>query len=85
MRNHSRSKKSLLRSGNGYGDLTEDCEDGGSWLGSLLLFLAGLAVAGLGLSFSLIWIYTEGKLDSKSVSSALPVIQVAGGGGGEIN
>ena len=71
------SKKSLLRSGNGYGDVREDCEDSGSWLGSLLIFLAGLAVAGLGLSFSLIWIYTEGKLDSKTVSSALPVIQVS--------
>jgi len=69
------SKKTLLRSANGYGDSREDGEDGGSWLGSLFLLLAGLAVAGLGLSFSLIWIYTEGRLDSKSVSSALPVIQ----------
>lgn len=47
----------------------------GSWLGSLVMFLLGLGVAGAGLAISLIWIYTEGKLDSKSVSAALPVIQ----------
>ena len=36
----------------------------------------GVGVAGAGLAISLLWIYTEGKLDSKSVSAALPVIQV---------
>ena len=44
-------------------------------LGSLLMFLLGLGVAGAGLAISLLWIYTEGRLDTKSVSSALPVIQ----------
>merc|ERR1719228_1903397 len=46
-----------------------------SCLGSVVMFLLGLAVVGLGLAVSLIWIYTEGRLDSKSVSTALPVIQ----------
>ena len=54
----------------------EEAESSGSWLGSLIMFLLGLGVAGAGLAISLLWIYTEGKLDSKSVSSALPVIQV---------
>jgi len=48
---------------------------GKNCLGSILMFLLGLAVAGLGLAISLLWIYTEGKLDAKSVSTALPVIQ----------
>ena len=48
---------------------------GGTCLGSLLMFLLGLGVAGAGLAISLLWIYTEGRLDTKSVSSALPVIQ----------
>ena len=39
------------------------------------MFLLGLGVAGAGLAISLLWIYTEGRLDTKSVSSALPVIQ----------
>ena len=65
------------QTGNGYsyGD-TRDSRGGNTCLGSILMFLLGLAVAGLGLAISLIWIYTEGKLDSKSVSNALPVIQV---------
>jgi len=49
--------------------------DSGSWLGTLIMFLLGLGVVGLGLAVSLIWIYTEGRLDSKSVTTALPVIQ----------
>ena len=53
----------------------EEAGRSGSWLGSLVMFLLGLGVAGAGLAISLIWIYTEGKLDSKSVSAALPVIQ----------
>ena len=48
---------------------------GSTCLGSLLMFLLGLGVAGAGLAISLLWIYTEGRLDTKSVSSALPVIQ----------
>ena len=46
-----------------------------SCFASLLLLLAGLAVLGAGLAVSLLWIYTEGRLDSRSVSTALPVIQ----------
>lgn len=46
-----------------------------SCLGSLVMFLLGVCVVGVGLAMSLIWIYTEGRLDSKSVSAALPVIQ----------
>ena len=41
-------------------------------------------MAGVGLAISLLWIYTEGKLDSKSVSAALPVIQVRDKSVGEI-
>ena len=60
---------------NGYTDHVSESR-GRTCLGSVVMFLLGLAVAGLGLAISLLWIYTEGKLDSKSVSSALPVIQV---------
>ena len=61
--------------GNGY-HCHESEPRGRTCLGSVVMFLLGLAVAGLGLAISLLWIYTEGKLNSKSVSSALPVIQV---------
>jgi len=63
---------------NGAGARAQRAEEqgsSGSWLGSLVMFLLGLGVAGAGLAISLLWIYTEGKLDSKSVSAALPVIQ----------
>merc|ERR1719378_1295249 len=69
------SKKSNNYSHNGYSS-NETQPHGKTCLGSVLMFLLGVAVAGLGLAISLLWIYTEGKLDSKSVSSALPVIQV---------
>jgi len=68
------SKKSNNYSHNGYSS-NETQPHGKTCLGIVLMFLLGVAVAGLGLAISLLWIYTEGKLDSKSVSSALPVIQ----------
>ena len=61
---------------NGYGRSSGDSESKTSCLASLLMFTAGLAVAGLGLAISLLWIYTGGRLDTKTVSAALPVIQV---------
>jgi len=66
--------KTFTTAKNGYGRTSEESEGSRSCLASLLMFLAGLAVAGLGLAISLLWIYTEGKLDSKTVSAALPVI-----------
>ena len=60
---------------NGYNYQDRDSRGGSSCLGSVLMFLLGLGVAGLGLAISLIWIYTEGKLDTRSVSKALPLIQ----------
>merc|ERR1719430_2050928 len=57
---------------------TGDCEleqGGTSLISSLLLFLCGLAVVGAGLAVSLLWVYTEGRLDSKSIATALPVLQ----------
>merc|ERR1719348_2934514 len=68
------AKKGNNYSHNGYSP-NETQPHGKTCLGSILMFLLGVAVAGLGLAISLLWIYTEGKLDSKSVSSALPVIQ----------
>lgn len=50
-------------------------ETGRGILASLIMFLLGLGVMGLGLAVSFLWVYTEGRLDSKSVASALPVIQ----------
>ena len=67
--------KNFSKAKNGYGH-SPGSESERSCMASLLMFLAGLAVAGLGLAISLLWVYTEGKLDSKSVSSALPVLQV---------
>jgi len=45
------------------------------WCYSLFMFLMGMSVVGVALAISLIWIYTEGKLDSASIQIALPVIQ----------
>ena len=66
-------------------------QGGTSLISSLLLFLCGLAVVGAGLAVSLLWVYTEGRsvilnwetglryvflrLDSKSIATALPVLQ----------
>jgi len=66
--------KTLTNAKNGYGRSSAESEVKRSFLANLLMFLAGVAVAGLGLAISLLWIYTEGKLDSKTVSAALPVI-----------
>jgi len=55
------------------GNNKDDSERG--FIASLIMFLLGLSVMGLGLAVSLLWVYTEGRLDSKSVTSALPVIQ----------
>jgi len=44
-------------------------------LGSLFLLLVGLGVLAAGVAVSLIWVYTEGRMDSKTVARALPVIQ----------
>ena len=69
--------KTFTSTKNGYGRTSGESEGRRSCLASLTMFLAGLAVAGLGLALSLLWIYTEGKLDSKTVSAALPVIHVS--------
>jgi len=60
--------------GLGKGD-SESYESSSSLLSSLLLFMCGLAVVGAGLAVSLLWVYTEGRLDSKSIATALPVLQ----------
>ena len=72
--NQNAKSKNNLHSSNGHAS-SPDPAVSRSCLGSLVMFLLGLAVIGLGLAVSLIWIYTEGRLDSKSVSTALPVIQ----------
>lgn len=72
--NQNAKSKNNLHSSNGHAS-SPDPAVSRSCLGSLVMFLLGLAVVGLGLAVSLIWIYTEGRLDSKSVSTALPVIQ----------
>merc|ERR1719187_1323742 len=66
--------KNKLHNSNGHAN-PSPAPSSGSWLGSMIMFLLGLAVVGLGLAVSLIWIYTEGRLDTKSVTTALPVIQ----------
>lgn len=71
---HSTKTKNNLHTSNGH-MASQDPVVTRSLLGTLVMFLLGLAVVGLGLAVSLIWIYTEGRLDSKSVSTALPVIQ----------
>ena len=65
--------KNNISTDNGYNHVSE--ARGRTCLGSVIMFLLGLGVAGMGLAISLLWIYTEGKMDSKSVQSALPVIQ----------
>ena len=72
--NQNLKTKNKTNSSNGH-VASSPTQASGSCLGSLIMFLLGLAVVGLGLAVSLIWIYTEGRLDSKSVSTALPVIQ----------
>lgn len=65
------------QNGNGHAGAGDfESEQGGtSLISSLLLFLCGLAVVGAGLAVSLLWVYTEGRLDSKSIATALPVLQ----------
>merc|ERR1712179_683257 len=72
--NQNLKTKNKINNSNGHA-ASAPTQPSGSCLGSLVMFLLGLAVVGLGLAVSLIWIYTEGRLDSKSVSTALPVIQ----------
>ena len=72
--NQNLKTKNNINNSNGHA-ASAPTQASGSCLGSLVMFLLGLAVVGLGLAVSLIWIYTEGRLDSKSVSTALPLIQ----------
>jgi hypothetical protein len=39
------------------------------------MFILGLSVVTLGFGISILWIYTGGQLDSKSIERAMPVIQ----------
>lgn len=74
--NGTRQKHQNGGGAHGTGELgARSGEQGRGCLASILLFLMGLGVVGLGLAVSLLWVYTEGRLDSKSVASALPVIQ----------
>merc|ERR1712179_93923 len=45
------------------------------WFWSFALFLFGFLIVTLGASISLLWIYTNGNLDEKSIEAALPVIK----------
>jgi len=47
-----------------------------SFLSSLLLFLMGVSAMGVAVGVSMVWIYSEGKLDSPSVQAAVSAIQL---------
>ena len=47
----------------------------GGWLWSIFMFLMGLSLMTFGFGVSLLWIYTGGHLDQRSIERALPVIQ----------
>lgn len=51
--------------------------DGGSggWCWSLFMFLFGFGLVFVGAAIAMIWIYTGGRLDSKSVGKAIPLIR----------
>ena len=42
---------------------------------NLFMFILGLSVMTFGFGVSLLWIYTGGHLDQRSIERALPVIQ----------
>jgi len=39
------------------------------------MFVFGLLLVGVATAFSLVWIYTGGRLDQNSIEKALPVIR----------
>jgi len=45
------------------------------WCWSLFMFVLGFVFVGVATAFSLVWIYTGGRLDQASVERALPVIR----------
>lgn len=68
------------RNGNSHGVKSD--KDGGrdsrptsGWCWSLVWLLAGLLVVALGLNISVLWIYTDGHLDQRSIERAMPVLQ----------
>ncbi len=58
-----------LKSKDGQGSQRSSC------LWSLWLFLAALFFVCLGLTYSLLWIYTGGHMDEKSIEKAIPLIK----------
>lgn len=49
--------------------------EGRGWCWSLFMILAGIAVVIFGSGVSILWIYTGGHLDQRSIERALPIIQ----------
>ena len=47
----------------------------GGWCWSMFMFLLGLFFIGLATGISLLWIYTGGRLDQKSIEKAMPIIR----------
>ena len=64
-----------VANGRGGRSAGEGSSSKGGWCWSLFMFLLGLAFVGVATGISLLWIYTGGHLDQKSIERALPVIR----------
>ena len=53
----------------------EESKPGSSCLWSILMFIMAVSLLGIAFGGSLIWIYTGGHMDQRSIERALPVIQ----------
>jgi len=74
---NGRKEENQVKEGNGHaGSQNEDASPASSsgWLSYLLMFLLGVSAVGVAFTVSLVWIYSEGKLDSNSVHAALTSI-----------
>lgn len=66
--------------GNGHGDthdhVTPAAPAPQSWFYSFFMFLMGVFAVGVAVGVSLVWIYSEGNLDSNSVHAAMSAIRM---------
>ena len=65
---------------NGVGGQSSHAAGGGrgglsGCLSSILVLLVGLGVVAAGVAISLLWVYTEGRMDSKTVARSAMVAQ----------
>lgn len=76
--NSNGSPPSVNGFSNGHGDtlVTPAASPPQTWLYSIMMFLMGVSAVGVAVAVSLVWIYSEGNLDSNSVHAAIAAIRM---------